>query len=318
MLSTLRVRGVALSSNAATHCEPDSGHRGVRAVSYTPCAPAAGLAQAARRAHVTGCAGVGAATFTGGGPDGPFERAPLQREQRAYARLVARAKHALGRGLRRGHRVVFLPNMSELCLGDPPRTATLTPHGGADQESADRGQIRASHWDGSPIYRPKPPEIARKLRVFATADHSPPSPVKPLQITRFQDVLRRLLIRKRSQVRVLDRPLTNGLRIDSDAARAQSGQVVEFPAATYDLVIFDCDGVLVDSEVISNGVLARMLTREGVPACVRLATRRTATSAHSATPAPPRSSRLWMGSQTSWLIARAQISRKHALPWAGS
>lgn len=32
-----------------------------------------------------------------------------------------------------------------------------------------------------------------------------------------------------------------------------------------DLVIFDCDGVLVDSEVISNEVLARMLTREGVP-----------------------------------------------------
>ncbi|MGA9875519.1 MAG: HAD family phosphatase [Solirubrobacteraceae bacterium] len=31
------------------------------------------------------------------------------------------------------------------------------------------------------------------------------------------------------------------------------------------LVIFDCDGVLVDSEVISNEVLARMLTREGLP-----------------------------------------------------
>jgi HAD superfamily hydrolase (TIGR01509 family) len=31
------------------------------------------------------------------------------------------------------------------------------------------------------------------------------------------------------------------------------------------LVIFDCDGVLVDSEVISNEVLARILTREGVP-----------------------------------------------------
>jgi HAD superfamily hydrolase (TIGR01509 family) len=32
-----------------------------------------------------------------------------------------------------------------------------------------------------------------------------------------------------------------------------------------DLVIFDCDGVLVDSEVISNSVLADMLTREGLP-----------------------------------------------------
>ena len=31
------------------------------------------------------------------------------------------------------------------------------------------------------------------------------------------------------------------------------------------LVIFDCDGVLVDSEVISNGVLAGLLTAEGLP-----------------------------------------------------
>jgi HAD superfamily hydrolase (TIGR01509 family) len=34
------------------------------------------------------------------------------------------------------------------------------------------------------------------------------------------------------------------------------------------LVIFDCDGVLVDSEVISNGVLARMLTADGLPTTV--------------------------------------------------
>jgi len=33
----------------------------------------------------------------------------------------------------------------------------------------------------------------------------------------------------------------------------------------HELVIFDCDGVLVDSEVISNEVLARMLTRAGLP-----------------------------------------------------
>lgn len=31
------------------------------------------------------------------------------------------------------------------------------------------------------------------------------------------------------------------------------------------LVIFDCDGVLVDSETISNGVLARLLTADGLP-----------------------------------------------------
>jgi HAD superfamily hydrolase (TIGR01509 family) len=37
------------------------------------------------------------------------------------------------------------------------------------------------------------------------------------------------------------------------------------PAAEVTLVIFDCDGVLVDSESISNGVLARRLTEEGLP-----------------------------------------------------
>jgi HAD superfamily hydrolase (TIGR01509 family) len=40
-----------------------------------------------------------------------------------------------------------------------------------------------------------------------------------------------------------------------------------------ELVIFDCDGVLVDSEVISNGVLARMLTAEGLPTTLAQARR---------------------------------------------
>jgi HAD superfamily hydrolase (TIGR01509 family) len=37
------------------------------------------------------------------------------------------------------------------------------------------------------------------------------------------------------------------------------------PSAGLQLVIFDCDGVLVDSEVISNRVLAAMLTEQGLP-----------------------------------------------------
>jgi HAD superfamily hydrolase (TIGR01509 family) len=41
----------------------------------------------------------------------------------------------------------------------------------------------------------------------------------------------------------------------------------------YELVIFDCDGVLVDSEAISNDVLARMLTREGLATTLREARR---------------------------------------------
>jgi HAD superfamily hydrolase (TIGR01509 family) len=41
---------------------------------------------------------------------------------------------------------------------------------------------------------------------------------------------------------------------------------VDGPSAlTGELVIFDCDGVLVDSESISNGVLAEMLTEQGLP-----------------------------------------------------
>jgi HAD superfamily hydrolase (TIGR01509 family) len=39
------------------------------------------------------------------------------------------------------------------------------------------------------------------------------------------------------------------------------------------LVIFDCDGVLVDSEVISNRVLAEMLTAEGLPSTLAQARR---------------------------------------------
>jgi HAD superfamily hydrolase (TIGR01509 family) len=37
------------------------------------------------------------------------------------------------------------------------------------------------------------------------------------------------------------------------------------PNVGLQLVIFDCDGVLVDSEVISNRVLAAMLTEQGLP-----------------------------------------------------
>jgi hypothetical protein len=39
------------------------------------------------------------------------------------------------------------------------------------------------------------------------------------------------------------------------------------------LVIFDCDGVLVDSEVISNRVLAEMLSAEGLPTTLAQARR---------------------------------------------
>jgi HAD superfamily hydrolase (TIGR01509 family) len=46
------------------------------------------------------------------------------------------------------------------------------------------------------------------------------------------------------------------------------------PLPKTDLVIFDCDGVLVDSEVISNDVLARELTAAGLPTTLQEARRR--------------------------------------------
>jgi HAD superfamily hydrolase (TIGR01509 family) len=45
------------------------------------------------------------------------------------------------------------------------------------------------------------------------------------------------------------------------------------PATDLQLAIFDCDGVLVDSESISNDVLARKLTAEGLPTTLTQARR---------------------------------------------
>ena len=48
---------------------------------------------------------------------------------------------------------------------------------------------------------------------------------------------------------------------------------VERPVGDVQLVIFDCDGVLVDSEIISNELLARALTTEGLPTTLAQARR---------------------------------------------
>jgi HAD superfamily hydrolase (TIGR01509 family) len=62
------------------------------------------------------------------------------------------------------------------------------------------------------------------------------------------------------------------------------------------LVIFDCDGVLVDSEVISNTVLARMLTRHGLPTTLAQARQR------------------YQGRLLADVLARAREALGHALP----
>jgi HAD superfamily hydrolase (TIGR01509 family) len=62
------------------------------------------------------------------------------------------------------------------------------------------------------------------------------------------------------------------------------------------LVIFDCDGVLVDSEVISNAVLARMLAREGLRMTVAQARER------------------YQGLLLAEVVDRSQMELGHALP----
>ena len=73
---------------------------------------------------------------------------------------------------------------------------------------------------------------------------------------------------------------------------SQTGAVIEPPR----LVIFDCDGVLVDSEGISNEVLARMLTAAGLP-----------TSAEQ-------SRRAYQGMMLADIVARAEGALGCALP----
>jgi HAD superfamily hydrolase (TIGR01509 family) len=67
-----------------------------------------------------------------------------------------------------------------------------------------------------------------------------------------------------------------------------------------DLIIFDCDGVLVDSEAISNRVLARMLTAEGLPTT------------------PTESRRRYQGLQLADIVLHAQALLCRSLPagWA--
>jgi HAD superfamily hydrolase (TIGR01509 family) len=63
------------------------------------------------------------------------------------------------------------------------------------------------------------------------------------------------------------------------------------------LVIFDCDGVLVDSEVISNRVLAEMLTAEGLPTTLAQARRD------------------YQGLLLAEVLSRAQEKLGRTLPW---
>jgi HAD superfamily hydrolase (TIGR01509 family) len=59
-------------------------------------------------------------------------------------------------------------------------------------------------------------------------------------------------------MRVKDYPMPNRRSV-ADA------QIMKATEPGLELAIFDCDGVLVDSESISNGVLAKLLTDEGLP-----------------------------------------------------
>jgi HAD superfamily hydrolase (TIGR01509 family) len=72
--------------------------------------------------------------------------------------------------------------------------------------------------------------------------------------------------------------------------------ITEDPERELGLVIFDCDGVLVDSETISNTVLARLLTEQGLPTTLAEARRD------------------YQGQLLADTIAQAQARLGHALP----
>lgn len=67
-------------------------------------------------------------------------------------------------------------------------------------------------------------------------------------------------------------------------------------AVAVELVIFDCDGVLVDSEVISNRVLAAMLTEQGLPTTL------------------PQARREYQGLLLADVLARAEMKLGRSLP----
>jgi HAD superfamily hydrolase (TIGR01509 family) len=70
--------------------------------------------------------------------------------------------------------------------------------------------------------------------------------------------------------------LGSGVRVPASALSVVSQSRSETsmsPVPDLQLVIFDCDGVLVDSEVISNNVLARSLTEQGLPTTLAQARR---------------------------------------------
>jgi HAD superfamily hydrolase (TIGR01509 family) len=67
-------------------------------------------------------------------------------------------------------------------------------------------------------------------------------------------------------------------------------------AVAVELVIFDCDGVLVDSEAISNRVLATMLTEQGLPTTL------------------PQARREYQGLLLADVLARAEAKLGRSLP----
>jgi HAD superfamily hydrolase (TIGR01509 family) len=87
------------------------------------------------------------------------------------------------------------------------------------------------------------------------------------------------------------------------------------------LVIFDCDGVLVDSEVISNTVLADLLTREGLPTTLAQA-RREYQGMLLGEIADRAEARLGRSLPEDWLARyereRAEVFRRDLLPVAGA
>jgi HAD superfamily hydrolase (TIGR01509 family) len=107
------------------------------------------------------------------------------------------------------------------------------------------------------------------------------------------------------------------------SVRSRTARAPHLASAPADvqLVIFDCDGVLVDSEDISNGVLALMLTAEGLPTTLAQA-RDDYRGMTMAGVLAKAQSKLGRPLPEDWLERfserRAELFRKHLAPIAGA
>src|SRR6185312_13183871 len=187
----------------------------------------------------------------GRGPGGPARRG-----RGARTRIRSRAGGARRGRARRPRRGSPARRRARPWRRRRDRHAAAAPRRRGRESRPRRGRARvAGPRDRRADARASPPRGSRSRR-------PPGSPGLPARRRRFVRAgrLRGRIGRLRGS---RDPPRLDGSRSRrgrvSGTSRQQSGRVT-----TPSLIIFDCDGVLVDSEAISNGMLAQMLAEQGL------------------------------------------------------